>query len=217
MGFKLSELRAELNTIFSDAGNLIWTEPQKNLAINYGIDRLWPELRFRDMMGFTLVDDTYEYLVGIEAGGVDIDFYIYGLPLTDEGFAFAELELDTGDYRLLRAIWQRPSATAGGDWTLCISRSVVDANVGKHVRVYYHAKHARLELDADEVEVDTSEPIISYAAVYLCTLMLQKAGSSDIRVWKDQIPEWRGVWLESKKTNLIMAMPSLIPTLARKQ
>lgn len=217
MGFKLSDLRTELNTIFSDTGNSRWTEAQKNLAINMGIDALWPELRFRDMIAFTLIEDTYEYLVGIEAGGVDIDFYVLGLPITDEGFAFAELELDTGDYRLLRAVWQRPSATAGGDWTLCITRSIVDANVGMKVRVYYHAKHARLAGDDEEVEVDISEPIIDYAAMWLCTLQLQRAGASDVVAWERQIPQWERLWLASKKTNLILGMPSLIPTLARKQ
>jgi len=49
-------------------------------------------------------------------------------------------------------------------------------------------------------------PVLYYAQMALCTMMLQRAGSSDIGMWREQIAEYRALWLQMKKDNLVLSM-----------
>lgn len=53
-------------------------------------------------------------------------------------------------------------------------------------------------------------PVLYYSCYALCVIMLQKAGSSDISTWRDQIAVWKRDWKEQKKENLVLAMKRYI-------
>lgn len=49
-------------------------------------------------------------------------------------------------------------------------------------------------------------PVFDFACMKLCRLMLQKAGAGDVKTWRDQIPEYRVMWMQTKKDNLVLSM-----------
>lgn len=272
-GFTRKQFRDDLDAIFNDSGNSIWSAAQKNSAINQGIDALWPECKNSD------VDETQTLAA---------DTFIYTPDATNVlelGFSQAFLEQESDEpYTLMRRITQRREVVSGAlKWKIDVPEDIVDANEGKKIRLHYHCKFdqytvafytaatiafvaatkkitdsanglaifktgdiilvsgstsndgtytvatggvaaeivvaealtnegagATVIIDDGNTEDMPWNPVLYYACMQLCIMMLQKAGSSDIRVWRDQIPEYRVLWMQSKKDNLVLSMPQYI-------
>lgn len=198
MGYTRKQFRDELNTIFGDSLDATWPKEQKDGVINQGIDALWPECKS------TKVDET----VTLAA-----DTFIYtptGQP-PEMGYQQAFLEQGTGEpYKLMGRIQQRRElVTSTLKWKIYVPEDIVDANEGKKIRLHYHDKFDHYSDDTTSQDVPWL-PVLYHACMMLCVYMLQKGGHSDISVWKDQIPEWRGLWLQSKKDNLVLSMAQYI-------
>lgn len=200
MGFKRSALRAELDSLFDDAANNTWSLPQKNLAINYGIDALWPQLFVRKMQDdITLAASAYVYS---SAKATD---------LTEMGFSIVELEVSGAPYRQLRDVFQRPDPSKTGGWVIEVGKTIVSGNVGKKLRFWYPARHPRLLADDAEIQIPASTPVVMYAALVLCTMFLPKRGHTELDAFVRLIPEWTNLWLKAKQENRTPPLPGLVP------
>jgi len=194
MAYDRKDFRDELNAVFNDGSNVIWTEAQKNAAINEAIDALWPEIKN------SAVDETVTLAANT---------FIYtptAIP-PETGFYQAFLEQGTNDpYRFVRGITQnREEVTGVLKWKIHVPSSIVSGNAGKKIRLRYHSKFVHYTNDTVEQDVPWL-PVLYYACMMLCIYMLQKAGSSNIIVWRDQIPTWQALWTQSKKSNLTASM-----------
>lgn len=199
MGYTRKEIRDELNAIFEDPLDLMWTKDQKNVAINYGIDALWPELRAKKVVNdITLVSGTYIYE---SATATD---------LTEEGFAFCELEVTSGPYRRLNAIFQRPNPAKAGGWEIHVDEDIASGDAGKKLKLWYQARHPRLVSDTGKAEIGTSVPVVMYAAMTLCTMFLPRGGHTELGPFIKMIPQWVDLWKKSKQENAVEPLPRLI-------
>jgi len=198
MGWTRKQFRDDLDAEFSDSANSLWTPAQKNNAINQGVSALWPECKN------TRVDETVTLAANI---------FIYtptGQP-PELGYSQACLEQGSDEpYKDLRR-WPIRQENVSGTlkWKVYLPKNTVDNNVGKKLRLHYHCQFDHYSDDVTTQDVPYL-PVFKYACMKLCILMLQKSASSDIGVWRDQIPEYRALWLQAKKDNLVLSMARYI-------
>lgn len=203
MGYTRLQFRTELSSIFNDSGNLVWSADQKNTAINLAIDALWPECKS------TKVDET----ITLEASKL---IYTPTAVPPEMGFQQTYLQQESDqEYLLLRRIQQKrelvsaDSMTSVLKWLIYVPEDIVSANVGKKIRLHYHCGFDHYTEDTNPRDVPYL-PVVYYGCLMLCTYMLQKAGSSNITVWRDQIPTWNALFLQAKRDNLVLSMPSCV-------
>lgn len=270
MAHTRKDFRDDLDAIFNDASNVIWTAAQKNSAINQAIDAMWPEIKC------TKVDET----VTLAA-----DTFIYtptGQP-QELGYSQAFLEQESDEeYMLLRRPTQKRELVSGTlKWKIYVPQDIVEDYEGKKIRLHYHCQFDHFavayytaatiafvaatkkitdsangladfetgdtilvsgstnndgtytvatggvagEIVVTEALTDESAgatiiiddgntqdmpylPVLYYACMQLCILQLQKV--SNVEVWQKQIPEYRALWLQAKKDNLVLSMARYI-------
>lgn len=203
MGYTRAQFRTELSAIFNDSGNLLWSADQKNTAINLAIDALWPECKNTKVDSTTtLAENTFIYTPT-------------AVP-PEMGFQQAYLEQESDqEYLLLRRILQKRELVSISTvstvlkWLIYVPEDIVSANIGKKIRLHYHCKFDHYTEDTIAQDVPYL-PVVYYAAMQLCVYMLQKAGSSNIVVWRDQIPTWNALFVQAKKDSLVLSMPTYI-------
>ena len=199
-----STLRGNINTFTGDASNVIWTEAQKNLAINLAIQSSWPEIKKLTRTAFTLTEGSYAYVINKSVGAI--------ASVTRAPFGPAQVWIATTAtsevvYRELRRSVN--CRVDGAAWSLEFDSDLVDNRDGYKVEVHYEEQYA--ELGSDSETTDVPEAYVNPRALFhLCGMQALKAHHTDVAAFVKQKPDFYEEAEREKRRHRTEALPRTI-------
>lgn len=70
-----------------------------------------------------------------------------------------------------------------------------------------------LKVDTGVLGIPATTPVVTYAAIALCTMFLPRRGHTELGAFVKMIPEWSNLWVKAKQENLVEPLPRLVPIL----
>ena len=190
-------LRTNINTFTGDASNVIWTETQKNLAINLAIQSAWPEIKKLTRTQITLTEGSYAYVV---------------TAMTRAPWGPAQVWIATTAatqpvYReLRRSVLCRSD---GASYSLEFDSTLVDNRDGYRVEVHYEEMHPELGGDSETTEVPEAY-ILPRALFELCGQMALKGHHTDVATFQKKAPDFYEQAEREKRRHRTEALPRTI-------
>lgn len=192
-----STLRDNINTFTGDSANTIWTEAQKNLAINLAIQSAWPEIKKLTRTQLTLTEGSYAYVV---------------TAMTRAPWGPAQVWIATTAttqpvYRELRhSVLCRSD---GASYSLEFNSTLVDNRDDYKIEVHYEQQWP--ELGSDSAVTYVPETYINPRALFhLCTMQAMEGHHTDVETFRRLRPDFFEEAERAKQRNRIEALPRTI-------
>ena len=198
-----STLRSDLNTFTGDSANTIWTETQKNLAVNLAIQSAWPELKTTGFTSFTLAEGSYTYTLPVQPA----------LAFTRAPWGPAQVWCATStstDAPVFREMRRSVQAIASCNvWYLKFDPDWVDNHEGYIIEVNYNQQYA--ELGGDSETTDVPEAYINPRAMFhLCGMQALHGHHTDVAAFAKQKPDFYEEAEREKRRHRTEALPRTI-------
>jgi len=204
MAKSLSTLRSNINTFTGDSANVIWSESQKNLAINLAIMSSWPEIKKLTRTAFSLTEGSYAYVINKSVGPI--------ASVTRAPWGPAQVWIATtatGEvvYRELRqSVLCRVDGAA---WSLEFDSDLVDNRDGYKIEVHYEQQYPELGGDSETTEVPEAY-INPRALFHLCGMQALLGHHTDVATFAKQKPDFYEEAEREKRRHRIEALPRTI-------
>lgn len=197
MSIARSSLRSDLNDYVNDSSNTIWTESQKNLAINLAVRVAWPDLRVtQSNASHTLAEASYIYTV---------------TAVTRAPWGYSQVYVEpaaTAPYTLLRSAEQKSD---DGTWRLYLGKDDVDDNDGKVLRIWWHEQYA--ELGSDSATTELPRAYMLYQSLFeVCKMEALKGHHTDAQVFVQNAPDFLEVASREREKHMTMPMVPYVGT-----
>lgn len=193
MGIARSSLRSDLNDYVNDSSNTIWTESQKNLAINLAVRVAWPDLRVtQSNASYTLTSASYIYTISA---------------VTRAPWGYSQVYVEpaaaaTAPYTLLRSVGQKND---NGTWRLYLGKDDVDDNVGRKLRIWWHEQYA--ELGSDSTATELPRAYMLYQSLFeVCKMEALKGHHTDAQVFVQNAPDFLEIANREREKHMTMPM-----------
>lgn len=197
MSILRSDLRDDINDYVDDSANTIWSESQKNLAINLAIRAAWPDLRV------TKSDETLT-LAGAS-------YVVTVTTVTRAPWGYSQVYREpaaaaTGPYILLRSVEQKND---NGTWKLYLGRDDVDDNSGRTLRIWWHEQYAELAADGSSTELPRA--YLLYQSLFeLCQMESLKGHHTDAQVFVQKAPDFLEVANREREKHMTLPVPAYV-------
>lgn len=198
-----STLRSNIDTFTGDSSNVVWTEGQKNFAINLAIQSSWPEIKKLTRTAFSLTAGSYQYRIN---GARAITTFTRA-PWGPAQVWIATANTSEAVYRELRhGVLARRDAN---EWYLEFDGDLVDNRDGYQVEVHYEQYYPELGSDSETTEVP--EVYINPRALFhLCGMQTLKGHHTDVEVFQKQKPDFYEEAEREKQRHRTEALPRTI-------
>lgn len=190
-----SALRSDLNDYTNDSGDTIWSESQKNLAINLAIRAAWPDLRAtKTNASLTLAAASYIYTVSA---------------MTRAPWGYSQVYIETAvttPYVLLRSAEQKND---DGTWRLYLGKDDVDDNDGKTLHIWWHEQYA--ELDADASTTELPRAYMLYQSLFeVCKMESLKGHHTDVQAFVQNAPDFLEVAIRERQKHMTLPVVAYV-------
>ncbi len=185
-----------------------WTLERKQRAINRAIRSTWPNFKIQkqDMATVTLAAATYTYSL---AGLPDIGDMGNGVGICQ---VMLEPQAQEQDWVPLRTVTQSQD---GSTWYLHVPERIVDANVGRRLKLRYYARlpeftSSEFALGTGALASEFANYVIYAAAIDLFGLYAQGGSDYNVEDTLKLLPVYTQRALSELKANTVYCMPILV-------
>ena len=192
-----STLRGNINTYTGDAADTIWSEAQKNLAINLAIDAAWPSIKAVAKTAFTLAASSLSYALTA----------LTRAPWGPQQVWCGTSATSTPKFRQMRgSVYQ----TRNGDtWTLEFTDTWVEHHDEYIVEVFYNQQYPELTADGDTTQIP-EEFLMNQALYELCSMETLKGHHTDVDAFKAKAPDFYERAERARTKHVVHPLPSQI-------
>jgi len=203
MDKSLSTLRGNIETYAGDASNVIWSETQKNLAVNLAIQSSWPELKKLTYTSFSLASASYAY----DINGTAAIATATRAPMGPAQVWIATTATVDPVFRQLR---RNVNAHVNGNtWRLEFDEDLVQNRGGYQVRVHFEQEYP--ELGSDSATTELPEAYLNPRALFhLCSMQALKGHHTDVAPFLKSKPDFYQEAADAKARHRTEALARVI-------
>jgi len=198
-------LRANLNTYTGDSTDTIWTEAQKNLALNMAIQSAWPELKTTGYTTFPLAEGSYNYKLPVNSA------YAFTRAPYGPQQIWAATCVSSGSASPVFREMRRDviAKLSVGEWYLEFDPDYVDARDNYLIEVNFNQQFGELGSDSDTTDVPEAY-LLPRSLFELCGMEQLTGHHTDIKAFRDKAPEFYEQAERAKMTHRTEALPTVI-------